>query len=82
MAATEKDRIEEIRAAMERVFENGVVPESIIIYSDFGPGKDSVRVSAVGPTVKLVPLAMAGNNQLADLLKQSMQAHLKRKLDS
>lgn len=70
---TKAQREKDIRAAIERVFEHGVVPSAVIVFADLGPGTGKVRVSAAGPTIELPPLAVAGCNQLADMLAKSFK---------
>lgn len=74
---TPEMRKKDIEAAVARIFEGGVVPDSVIIFADLGPDSGQIRVSCCGKTAELVPLAIAGNDQLAALLGAAFNQQIK-----
>lgn len=63
----------EAREAINKVFEHGRIPESLIIYADYGDGHDKIAVSCVGPIVDLYALFKVATGQCADLLNRAAE---------
>jgi len=60
-----------VKETIDTIFEGGAKPHALIIYADYGPGHDLVRVACVGSLLELNALRKVGAAQLVSMIEKS-----------